>query len=43
MMYKNAAKQIKLLRIEHDMTQEELAEKLEVSTKYQGHFMRNYC
>lgn len=34
MMYKNAAKQIKLLRIEHDMTQEELAEKLEVSTKY---------
>lgn len=34
MMYKNAARQIKLLRIKYDMTQEELAEKLEVSPKY---------
>lgn len=34
MIYKNAAKQIKLLRIKHDLTQEELAEKLGVSAKY---------
>lgn len=34
MMYKNAVRQIKLLRIKYDMTQEELAEKLEVSPKY---------
>lgn len=34
MMYRNAAKQIKLLRIKHDLTQEKLAEKLGVSTKY---------
>lgn len=34
MLYKNAAKQIKLLRIKHDLTQERLAEKLNVSPKY---------
>lgn len=34
MMYRNAAKQIKLLRIKYDLTQEKLAEKLGVSTKY---------
>lgn len=34
MMYRNAAKQIKLLRIKHDLTQEMLAEKLGVSAKY---------
>ncbi len=34
MMYVNAAKQIKLLRIKHDMTQEKLAEALHVSPKY---------